>query len=234
MKKILSALLGLLVASSASAQTTESSAINNLMGLGMPAALAEEVADLVTGDAVFANNQYIRFRNAAGTANIDVLKVDGSDETYINADTGDEIVLAIAGTGIARVAAGGILPEQDGNNTTSNLGSATKGFKNLFLTDATRDASLFVSNGLYVSYPSGQGFIVREGSTDYMTLGTGGTLTMARTTDLGWAVVAGANTACNTTCTSACVFGVNTAATEADIVGCADATADECLCAGAS
>ncbi len=54
------------------------------------------------------------------------------------------------------------------------------------------------------------------------------------TSDLGWAVVAGADTACNTTCTSACVFGVNTAATEADIVDCADATADECLCAGAS
>ena len=54
------------------------------------------------------------------------------------------------------------------------------------------------------------------------------------TSDLGWAVVAGANTACNTTCTSACIFGVNNAATEADIVDCSDAAADECLCAGAS
>jgi hypothetical protein len=43
-------------------------------------------------------------------------------------------------------------------------------------------------------------------------------------------VVAGANTACSTTCTGLCMFGVNTAATEADIVDCADATADECLC----
>lgn len=43
-------------------------------------------------------------------------------------------------------------------------------------------------------------------------------------------VVAGANTACSTTCTGFCFFGVNTAATEADIVDCADATADECLC----
>ena len=47
-------------------------------------------------------------------------------------------------------------------------------------------------------------------------------------------VQAAANQACDTTCTSACVFGVNTAATEADIVDCADATADECLCAGGS
>lgn len=59
-----------------------------------------------------------------------------------------------------------------------------------------------------------------------------GSLTIQRTTDAGWAVKAGADTACNTTCTHACVFGVNTAATEADIVACTDTTADECLCAG--
>jgi len=48
-------------------------------------------------------------------------------------------------------------------------------------------------------------------------------------------VVAGANTACTTTCATTqteCLFGVNTAATEADIVNCADATADECSCMG--
>lgn len=54
------------------------------------------------------------------------------------------------------------------------------------------------------------------------------------TTTIGWSVVAGADTACSTTCTNACVFGVNTASLVADIVDCADATADECLCAGAS
>ncbi len=60
------------------------------------------------------------------------------------------------------------------------------------------------------------------------------TITLSGTGSNGWAVVAGANTACNTTCTAACIFGVNTAATEADIVDCADATADECLCGGAA
>ena len=43
-------------------------------------------------------------------------------------------------------------------------------------------------------------------------------------------VVAGANTACSTTCTGFCFFGVNTASATADIVDYADATADECLC----
>jgi len=61
-----------------------------------------------------------------------------------------------------------------------------------------------------------------------------GTLIGTGTATLGWVIVAGANTACTTTCVTPCVFGVNNAATEADIVGCADATADECLCAGAS
>lgn len=57
-------------------------------------------------------------------------------------------------------------------------------------------------------------------------------LTSAATSDLGWSVVAGANTACNTTCTSACVFGQET--TSKAILACTDATADVCLCAGAS
>lgn len=61
-----------------------------------------------------------------------------------------------------------------------------------------------------------------------------GTLIGTGTSTLGWEIVAGANAACTTTCTTPCVFGVNTAATEADIVACADTTADECLCAGAS
>ncbi len=56
------------------------------------------------------------------------------------------------------------------------------------------------------------------------------------TTSIGWSVVAGADTACNTTCTNACVFGWNL--TAANITGtllaCTDATADACLCAGAN
>ena len=50
---------------------------------------------------------------------------------------------------------------------------------------------------------------------------------------LGWAIVAGADTACNTTCTHACVFGFDDGAADAEtIVACDDATADKCLCAG--
>ena len=62
---------------------------------------------------------------------------------------------------------------------------------------------------------------------------TNNTFTSSRTTDLGWSAVNVANQACNTTCTSACVFGMNTGAL-GNFVGCADATADTCICAGAS
>lgn len=71
-----------------------------------------------------------------------------------------------------------------------------------------------------------------EGDTGNVVATAG--ITSTATTTIGWSVVSGADTACTSTCTSACVFGVNTASLTADIVDCADATADECLCAGAS
>lgn len=61
-----------------------------------------------------------------------------------------------------------------------------------------------------------------------------GKITSSATADLGWAVKSGANTACNTTCTSACVFGIDTGSTTNSLLACTDATADICLCAGAS
>ncbi len=59
------------------------------------------------------------------------------------------------------------------------------------------------------------------------------TITSSRTSDLGWSIQTGANTACNTTCTYACVHGWETTSGEV-AVSCTDATADKCLCAGAS
>jgi hypothetical protein len=62
----------------------------------------------------------------------------------------------------------------------------------------------------------------------------GGQLTSTGTATLGWSIVAVANTACTTTCTSACVAGQDTGAANKPLVGCADATADLCICAGAN
>lgn len=63
-----------------------------------------------------------------------------------------------------------------------------------------------------------------------------GTITSTRATDLGWTGQAAANQACNTTCTSACVAGIDlvTFPATTGFLLCTDATADYCLCAGAS
>lgn len=90
-----------------------------------------------------------------------------------------------------------------------------------------------------VSFPGGISAPI-SGSDNITTTGviTGGSfvstgnITSSAVTNIGWSVVAGANTACNTTCTNACVFGQNTA--DMTIVNCAAATADVCVCAGAN
>ena len=82
MKKIL-LLVALLVATSAHAQSTRDQATANLMGLGMPGQLAAEVAGLSTGLGVISNNVALKWRNAAGSANVAVLNMDGSDAVQI-------------------------------------------------------------------------------------------------------------------------------------------------------
>ena len=69
------------------------------------------------------------------------------------------------------------------------------------------------------------------GVTSWTLTGMG--LTSTSTSDFGWSVQSAANQACNTTCTSACVFGEDTAVV-GTVVACTDATADVCVCAGAN
>lgn len=81
-----------------------------------------------------------------------------------------------------------------------------------------------------------------ESASNTITLSTGTGVTAVSgpihwldtsTSDNGWSVQNAANQACNTTCTSACVFGMNTGAL-GNFVACTDATADTCVCAGAN
>ena len=68
-------------------------------------------------------------------------------------------------------------------------------------------------------------------------LTTSGTILSSNTGSLGWSFVDGTdNTACTSQCTSAAVFGIANATGSAvtGIVGPSDATADSCICAGAS
>ena len=61
-----------------------------------------------------------------------------------------------------------------------------------------------------------------------------GELRSTATGTLGWSVVLAPNQACDTTCTAACVNGQDTDAAPYPIVNCATATADRCVCAGAT
>lgn len=83
----------------------------------------------------------------------------------------------VAGQG-AMFSSAGVVPLADGNNSTSNLGSGSFGWKNFYLSDATNRAQFLVSNSLYASYPSGQSFYIREASTDRVQISpTTGNLT---------------------------------------------------------
>lgn len=81
MKKILFLLLAF--PALAFGQETRTQATNTLMGLGMPGQLAEQVAGLSTGLGVISNNVALKWRNAAGSANVDVLNLTGSNSVAL-------------------------------------------------------------------------------------------------------------------------------------------------------
>lgn len=327
MRKILFLLFALLLPVQALAAETVAQATASLMALGMPSQLAAEVAGLATGSAILPNNTYSVARNAAGTANINVFKVDATDDTVLNADTGDLIKLSVAGTteasleddqltisgaafqvvpgatsltfrnnadssdnlsitdagvvtsraGFVATAGGltataGDIINTAGNTTTTagnvaiTAGNLTFGAAsakvipgatsllfqnnannatNVTITDAGRVTireNLVFTTATSQILPGATSISLRNtaNNADNLIIVDAGaatfrsTIVSAGTSTIGWSVVSGANTACTTTCTAACVLGVNTGAVTADFVDCADATADKCLCAGAS
>lgn len=117
--------------------------------------------------------------------------------------------------------------------TLSNVGNGT--LAGTLTVGGTAQST--ITEGLIVNNGSGtdedDDFTVNVSGAAYEIDAGAGTFT-STANSFGWSVVSGADTACTTTCTSACVFGVNTASLTADIVDCADATADECLCGGSN
>lgn len=183
-----------------------------LMNLGMSAPLAAKVVTIVnTLASPFPNNTFVTFRNAANSANIDVLKMDGTDDTVLNASSGNLIKLAVAGT----------TEMQLENDQLTFSGAAVQ-----VVPGAT---SITFRNNADTS----NNFIIADaGNVTFR-----GTMIGTGTADLGWAIVDGTdNVACTTSCVTPAVFGLNLAAGASApvIVGPADATADICLCAGAT
>lgn len=87
MKKILALLFSLVVASNAFAQTVE----NDLVGLHMPAEQAAYLAGILPAGSVLGNNTNLKGRNAANSADINILKIDTNDDLNIISDSGDFI-----------------------------------------------------------------------------------------------------------------------------------------------
>lgn len=103
---------------------------DQLIALGMNPAIARKLVQVVnTLASPFTNNTYVTFRNAGNSANISVLKVDGTDDTVLNADTGDVIKLAVAGSTVTTVDSSGI-------STSGELIANTSG-KTVALQEAT-------------------------------------------------------------------------------------------------
>lgn len=172
--------------------------------ISMVCGLSQECASSIVSINVYlANATWLKARNAANSADINVLEVDATDDTVLNADSGDIIKLAVAGT-----------------------------------TEATLDDDKLTFTGAAAKIvPGATSFTIKDtaNAVDNLKITDAGAVTMAGQS-LGWSYVTGANTACTTTCTFAAVFGVDLAAGASApvLVGPAAATADACICAGAS
>lgn len=117
-----------------------------------------------------------------------------------------------------------------------HTGSNESTIQGLDISGITGDAqatetAINIGNGWDVGINAGNNSINTTGQLASGAIVSTSSITSTATGSIGWSIVTGANVACTTTCTSACVVGWNTAAGEV-AVDCADATADKCLCAG--
>lgn len=83
----LAVVASLLISAPVFAQTVA----QDLTGLGMPAEQADYLAGILPAGSTLGNNTYLKGRNQANSANIDMLKVDATDDLLLNSDAGDTI-----------------------------------------------------------------------------------------------------------------------------------------------
>lgn len=103
MKRLIAFIITFAPIVSAFAQVTA----QQLMGAGMSAQLATVVAGIGTGGTVVNNATWLKFRNAANSADIKWFKGDASDNSQINAATGKVIRFSVAETPVADLGASG-------------------------------------------------------------------------------------------------------------------------------
>lgn len=85
------------------------------------------------------NNTFLRIRNAANSANLSVLKADGSDNVVLNAGTGKEIQFHINAVSKVKIDSSGNLVPSTTN--TVSLGTTSLEYTNCFLRTLTRQST---------------------------------------------------------------------------------------------
>lgn len=196
------------------------------------------------------SNRELRFTASTDAALSMKFGDGGSTATQIftisagTSDADDDNSLVFAGGGATGGTRGAsiTLPGEEvagGADITYDAGTGdTHIFQVAGTTEATiSDDQLAFSGAAAEIVPGATSLTIKNNAdaVDNLKITDAGQVTMAGAS-LGWSYVTGANTACTTTCTFAAVFGVDLAggATAPVIVGPAAATADACVCAGAS
>lgn len=100
-----------------------------------------------------------------------------------------------------------------------------------FTSQAVNTGWFLQAGGWGYAHLGAEKFRIENGTTSsFQALTSTSTITSTASGSLGWSIVSAANQLCTTTCTSAAVHGWDGTTP----VGPSDATADICLCAGAS
>lgn len=184
MKRFTLVLIGLLATiQTAQAQTVQ----EDLIGLGMKPEQADYLAGILPAGSVLGNNTFLKGRNQANSADISVLKVDSTDDTVLNADSGDVIKFAIASTPVAEINAGDLL-WLGGETVASDLSTFASSATSVayFATDTTGNRILHIANQANATAAELDFLKTRSTSTDADTI-------VASGDDLGYINFVGAD-----------------------------------------
>lgn len=117
-----------------------------------------------------------------GGANTGISSATGEVIIQTYSDKAIKFLRNVSGT-IAgfQVGAGGPLPLVSGASSGSDLGSASFGYRNIFLSDGTNSSVITQDTTLQISYPTGQSLVIKEASTDRWSFATSGHFTQDAT-----------------------------------------------------
>jgi len=252
MKKILVLLAIVGLSISAQAQETRTQATASLMALGMPGALATEVAGLATGLGIVTADMFVgtgvivgatsraaNVTSASGTSALYALVSPASNDvaSFIanGATAGGPIVDFLKTRATSGAQASTIVSASDVIGRMRFMGANGTGYdvgaEIIATVDSTPGASADMPGAIdFKVSPDGSATTASALKLTNDKLATFGGGIKSTATTLGWAARAGANTACSTTCGAGkgCAFGYDIGTTA--IVDCSSALADSCAC----